>query len=166
MSTHYHNSIRPQRGFTLLIAIILASVALVVGLSLADIAYKQIVLSSAARNSQVAFYRADSAMECALYYDQKFAAFNVGNIFDQGAMQCDGRAVTGYAESTLTGGGVRTTFDVACAGTGRSATVAVYKEGTGTCSASGAKSCIFASGFNTCSATDPSLFERGLKIFY
>jgi hypothetical protein len=105
-------------------------------------------------------------MECALYYDQQFAAFNVGSTFDESTMTCGGLAVTGYAEAALTGGGVKTTYDVACPASGRSATVTVYKEGTGTCSASGAKNCIYASGASSCSATDPNRFERGLKVVY
>jgi len=165
MSTNRNNCIRANRGFTLLIAIILATVALVVGLSLADVAYKQVILSSAARNSQAAFYRADSAMECALYWDQRFAAFNVGSSFDQSAMECEGRDVVGYTESNIPGGGVRTIFDVTCAEGGISATVTVYKEGSQEC-APDKKSCIFASGYNTCDVSNPNRFERGLKVKY
>lgn len=154
------------RGFTLLIAILLASVALVIGLALADIAYKQVILSSAARNSQTAFYRADSAMECALYYDQQFAAFNIGNSFDQNTIRCESRAITNYAETALPGGGVRTVFDIPCATGGRSASVTIYKEGTGTCSANGAKHCLYSSGYNLCSTTAPNRFERALKVTY
>ena len=165
MNMNRNNCIRANRGFTLLIAIILSTVALVVGLALADVAYKQVVLSSTARNSQIAFYRADSAIECALYWDQQFAAFNVGNLFDQNTMECEGRDVVGYAEAGIPGGGLRTTFDVSCLSGGRSATVTVYKEESGECSP-GKKSCIYASGFNVCNSTDPNRFERGLKVRY
>ena len=162
MKTNRYNRIASRRGFTLLISIILASVALVVGLALADVAYKQVVLSSTARNSQVAFYRADSAMECALYYDQQSAAFN-----DQDALTitCE-RASIPVTKSSLPDGGVLSTFDVPCSSGGRSASVSVYKQNTGTCSASGAKNCLFASGFNTCTVNDPNRFERGLKAIY
>lgn len=166
MMTTPHRTQAGKRGFTLLIAILLASVSLLVGLALADVAYKQVVLSSTARNSQIAFYRADSALECALYYDQQFAAFNIGNTFDQSAIRCEDRAISGYDEQPLTGGGVRTTFDVMCEGGGRSAAVAIYKEGSGTCGATGEKNCLYASGFNTCTESDPIRFERGLKAVY
>ncbi len=158
-----------HRGFTLLIAIILASVALVVGLALANVAYKQVVLASAARNSQVAFYRADSAMECALYYDQQFGAFNAGNTFLRSSMHCEERDLLDYSSTTLSDGGAKITFGISgasCATGQRSASVTIYKQGTGTCSASGAKNCIFTSGYSSCSATDPNLFERGLKVLY
>lgn len=160
----------PQRGFTLLIAIVLASVAVAVGLALADVAYKQVTLSSTARQSQLAFYRADSALECALYYDQRFAAFNVGNSFDQNTITCEGRAISGYTETPISGGGVLTTFNVtgsSCAAGQVSATVSIYKEGTGLCSSTGrtGKNCLYASGYNTCTAS-ANRFERALKAVY
>jgi Tfp pilus assembly protein PilX len=163
MTTTPHN---PQRGFTLLIAIILSTVALVVGLALADVAYKQVVLSSTARNSQVAFYRADSAMECALYYDQQFAAFSVGSTFNQATMSCGGTPPINYVETALSDGGVKTIFDVPCATGDRSATVTIYKQTSGTCTASGAKNCFYATGFNSCFNSAPNRFERGVKAFY
>lgn len=155
-----------RRGFTLLISVVLASVALVVGLALANVAYKQVLLASAAKQSQSAFYNADSALECALYYDQQFAAFNTTSTFDQAAIRCEDRAVLNYTETSYAGGGVRTSFSVACASGGTSATVTIYKEGTGTCSAAGDKNCLYATGYNVCSATSPNRFERGLKVTY
>ncbi|HEX8591591.1 MAG TPA: pilus assembly PilX N-terminal domain-containing protein [Candidatus Paceibacterota bacterium] len=163
----------PQRGFTLLIAIVLATVALAVGLALADVAYKQVLLSSAARQSQAAFYRADSALECALYYDQKFAAFNptTSTSFDESTITCQGRPISGYTENRRSDGSMVTTFNVtgaSCANGQVSAIITVYKETTGFCSTSGqvGKNCLYASGFNTCSSTDPNRFERELKAVY
>lgn len=168
MISNPHNRIaNSQRGFTLLIAIILASVCLAVGLALADIAYKQVVLSSTARHSQVAFYRADSAMECALYYDQQFGWFNPNEFPAPSTfpIQCQGQTIT-VTKTALSGGRIRSTFDVPCSGGGRAATVEVYKEtGAGTC-APGRKNCLYTNGFNTCSTTDPNRFERGLRVTY
>ncbi len=61
----------PRRGFALLIAVIFAAVMLTIGLALGSLGYKQQVISSSAVESQYAFYAADSALECALYYDQQ-----------------------------------------------------------------------------------------------
>lgn len=160
----------PQRGFTLLISIILATVALVVGLALADVAYKQVLLSVTTTQSQTAFYAADSALECALYYDQQFAAFNPGIDFDQNNIRCENRQVRYYSEIPYGNGGQLTTFTLTCPGykfNERSADVTIYKEGSGaTCSATGATSCLYTSGYNTCNENDPNRFERGLKVLY
>ena len=62
-------------GFALLIAVIFMSVVLTLGLALGSLGYKQQILASGAVESQYAFYAADTAMECALYADQKLNIF-------------------------------------------------------------------------------------------
>lgn len=162
MMNNHHNHLSTKRGFTLLIAIILATVSLVVGLALADVAYKQVILSSAARHSQVAFYNADSAMECALYWDQQFAIFNASTPTSF-TIQCENHDITVSRSSS--GGRITSTFNVPCSSGGRSGSVTVFKQTSGECSP-GKKTCIFASGFNLCDASDPNRFERGLKVRY
>lgn len=58
-----------QRGFTLLLAALVASIVLALGASIFEIAQKEVTLSSLGRDSQFAFYVADTAAECALYWD-------------------------------------------------------------------------------------------------
>jgi hypothetical protein len=58
-----------ERGFTVLLAALVASLVLSLGISVFSIAQKQLVLASTGRNSQYAFYAADTAAECALYWD-------------------------------------------------------------------------------------------------
>ncbi len=76
MSTSQHTPYHTKEsGIALFIAIIFASVVLLIGLTMASFGYKQVVLSSTAVASQKAYYAADSAMECALYADQQQSAF-------------------------------------------------------------------------------------------
>lgn len=153
-----------QRGFTLLIAIVLTTVLLSVSLALLDIAFKQVTLSSTARQSQHAFYAADSAMECALYWDQQFNRFAFSNA-TPGTITCNAVSIP---VSTSVSGGTRTsTFSIPCEGGGSSASVIIQKtNGTAVCSGSSANSCIFANGYNTCDADSQNRVERGLKVFY
>ena len=58
-----------SRGFTLLLAALVSSIVLAVGAAIFGIAQKQILLSSIGRDSQFAFYAADTAAECALFWD-------------------------------------------------------------------------------------------------
>ncbi len=58
-----------NRGVAILFAILLVSIVLTVGLSLLNITVRQLLLSSLARESQFAFYAADSARACARHYD-------------------------------------------------------------------------------------------------
>ncbi|MDO8481501.1 MAG: hypothetical protein Q7S75_00240 [bacterium] len=64
-----------SRGFTLLLASLVASITLAFGLSIFAITQKQIILSSIGRDSQFAFYTADTGAECALYWDIRHAYF-------------------------------------------------------------------------------------------
>lgn len=63
-----HNS-RSSPGFTILLAALVASLVLGLGVSIFSIARKSITLSTMGRDSQFAFYAADTAAECALYWD-------------------------------------------------------------------------------------------------
>ncbi len=56
-------------GFTLLLAALVSSIVLAVGAAIFGIAQKQVLLSAIGRDSQFAFYAADTAAECALYWD-------------------------------------------------------------------------------------------------
>jgi hypothetical protein len=86
-----------QRGFTLLLAALTASIVLSLGASVYVIAKKELTLSSLGRDSQTAFYVADQAAECALYWDARYSYFGTstptGNGFDLTKLKCDGQCL-------------------------------------------------------------------------
>ncbi len=53
----------------MLFAVLTASVLLSIGVSIFNLTIKELTLSSSGRESQFAFYAADSGAECALYWD-------------------------------------------------------------------------------------------------
>jgi hypothetical protein len=61
--------LQTNKAFVSMIALLLSNIFLVIGLSVFNIALREIVLSSGARESLFAFYAADGGMECALYWD-------------------------------------------------------------------------------------------------
>lgn len=67
-----------QKGFTLLFAILVSILILAVGASIISIALKQVILSGAGRESQYAFYAANTGLECALYWDLNGTTLNDG----------------------------------------------------------------------------------------
>lgn len=70
MHTMWHKIIQgDNKGFTLLFAVLVSVLVLAVGASIINIALKQTILSGAGRESQYAFYAANSGLECALYWD-------------------------------------------------------------------------------------------------
>jgi hypothetical protein len=64
-----YNQGNKNGGYTLLFAILLTSVILAVSVSILSISRKEIILSTAGRDSLTSFYAADSAMECLLYWE-------------------------------------------------------------------------------------------------
>ncbi|MEY2664864.1 MAG: hypothetical protein RIT04_672 [Candidatus Parcubacteria bacterium] len=65
------NIFTPQKntGYTLLFAVLVTAIVLSVAISILSISRKEFLLSTSARESQFAFYAADSGMECAAYND-------------------------------------------------------------------------------------------------
>lgn len=58
-----------NRGFALLISVIISTIILTIGLSIINSAIKEVILASTIRHSIVALYAADSGIECGLYWD-------------------------------------------------------------------------------------------------
>ncbi len=151
----------PQRGFTLLIAIVLSSVMLALALALMDVTYKQVLLASTAKQSQFAFYAADTGLECILYYDQRYDAFGT-NPNDISSVSCNGRTIN----FTSTGSSPKyTTFVIPCAApalpTTEYARVQIYKG-----EPTGEPSRLYSTGYSSCDPNDGRRLERGVRVLY
>lgn len=57
-----------QSGFALLMALIVVSVVVSIGLTVLDLTLKQVRLSTNSKDSETAFHAANAGMECARYY--------------------------------------------------------------------------------------------------
>ena len=156
------------RGFTLLIALILTTVILSVGLALLDISFKQVTLAAASRQSQYAFYNADSGLECALYYDS-LDTFDYANLGTSGSISCEGQSFN-YSDPSVSPGVTRTiTFTVPCAGDPNDPPVG--SDGSAFVTITKAvspqvKTHFYANGYNTCVAASPQRVERGEEATY
>ena len=154
-----------MRGVTLLVAVILSSVVLSVALALLDVAYKQQLLASTAKQSQYAFYNADTVMECALYWDQRQNAFDYTSPLGSGSITCKNLPILNYV-SSLNGSSRTTTFNVTCTGSDVKGTMTIVKtNGSAFCGGT-SYSCLYATGYSSCDAADPRRIERGLKVLY
>lgn len=70
---------KTNRGFALVFTVLIVSLILALTMTIADISYRQSVLSNLARDSQAAFYQADAGLECGLYYDLTKVSFRKGS---------------------------------------------------------------------------------------
>ncbi len=180
-----HNN---KKGFTILYAMLVSSLLLSIGLGIYGILIKDLILSSAASNSQIAIFAADSGLECALYWDLKGPSSGptVGqSIF---ATSSDSIAYTGigsqppavcaYVPNIMPPTSVSTTPTSAVtiitiylnhiAGgntadtTGSCAIVSITKNNV----SSLITTTVDSRGYNTCTASNPRRVERGLEIGY
>ncbi len=58
-----------MRGIALLISVIIVSIVLAVSVGVSNIVSTEISLSNTSRQSQLAFYAADTGVDCAIYWD-------------------------------------------------------------------------------------------------
>ena len=68
-TTYYFLPATSRRGFTVLFAVLIGSLLFSLGLAIAHLTLKEIILSAAGKQSETAFYAADTGIECALYWD-------------------------------------------------------------------------------------------------
>ncbi len=63
-------SAQKNKGYTLLFAVVVSTLVLSIGISILNIAKKEFLLATSARDSAAALYAADGGLECAIYSDQ------------------------------------------------------------------------------------------------
>ena len=159
-----------RRGFTLIIAVILASVATAVGLALSSIAFKSVRLSDTSQSSSLAFYAADSALECALYADQQLNTFSYTGHASSPAITCAGPTAPQAIGFSVASAGASTLKYVSLSPTGYSggwfpvsllgcARITVFKS-------SAALTTLYAEGLNDCRTGNPRAVERGVYATY
>lgn len=166
------NNKNPQKGFTILVAVVTAGILLIIAMSIGGIALKEQVLSTANKESQVAFYAADTGMECALYWDQIKGAFakdtDGGPATSLEDLECNGLSIEASDSVAESGYTYSYTFMVdelpdVSGGTTACSIVTVAKDTTS--DPNKTKTRIKSHGYNTCNASLNRL-ERGIETTY
>lgn len=149
-----------SRGFTIIFAVLIGSIFLFLGIFIAHVSLKEIVLSSAGKQSETAFFAADTGTECALYWD-----FRVGGTFPKSSSEsvrspitCSGASVA-VALETSNATAATSTFTLNFSPAG-CVFVRVGKTVFGS-------TVIESRGRNECtSGVNPSRVERALRVRY
>lgn len=68
-----------NKGYAILFTMVIVGIISAIALGLASVSYKQLILSSVAKDSQVSFYQADMASECGLYLENQIGVETVGS---------------------------------------------------------------------------------------
>ncbi len=173
-----------NKGFALLLAVLLGSLIISTALGIFNLTYKESIISASGRESEFALYAADSGIECALLYDVgkspdggNFSTSTSWNQTHIGNVICNGIHVTDvdpdYAVPEFDGGNAANgqpafatttfsyqlppdTFSQPCV----TVSVAKIENPVG----SPIQTFIQARGYNTCDTSNPRRVERGLNI--
>jgi hypothetical protein len=146
------------KGFAMLFTVLIVTLILSIAIGISTLSLKQTILSSLAKDSQISFYEADTAVECGLYYDTVTGAFPVGT---------DGST----APSTITCGNKDFSLD-----SSSTMDYLIYKQNaigaSSPCSSilfdkatTPGTNVIQGRGYNICS-TSPRQVERALEVLY
>lgn len=143
-----------HRGVILVVAILFSSVALAVGVGVYTRTYKELLLSSFWRESQIAFSAADAGLECALYWETHAP----------GSVDCFGNTgIPGWAPGTVTVGNPQTFSANVFPADPRHGCAVV----TITQNATAPFTTIESRGqSDVCGSTNPRRVERGVKLQY
>lgn len=161
-----------KSGFAILYAILMVSIVLTISLSLLNITFKQIIFSVTGRDSKIAFYAADSALQCATYWDvyavpntdSPFGYFDLNGDFVQQNVSKQKVTCFGQAEKQLVVNLSNpkqqiSSFDIAF-NDGSFATIVVAK---GVDNNNVTINSIEASGYNTSDQNSPRRLQRTLR---
>jgi Tfp pilus assembly protein PilX len=149
-----------QRGFTLMIAVLMGSILLAIGSAIYNILSKEVLFSASGRESQFAFYAADGGIECTLYQDYVNDAFAMTNPPD--SITCNNETVPVTRTFDSGTGTYTSTFDFSLGTTATDPCVSVTVQRR----FSPTRTTIDAAGHNTCVTDNPRRIERSIRITY
>lgn len=151
-----------SRGFTLLLSVLISSILMALGSALFNIVSKEVLLSSAGRESQFAFYAADTGIECALYWDKQ-GAFSSTSPTAQ--LTCGGMTTTDLQRTPDTPVSpvftAQFSFQYDNVVTNPCANVLVTRT-----YGAAPQTIVKSYGHNTCVLTSPSRLERAIRVTY
>ncbi len=142
-----------NKGFTLFVAMVVMGTVLLVAAGVVSLAARQSLVSSSGRDSQYAFYAADTGIECAIYWDvQNPSGISAFSTTTGSQINCNNQTMTvgGTSVSTFT---FNFNPDPYCT------IVTVTKDVNGSTR-------IDSLGYNTCDSSNPRRVERGIKAVY
>ena len=161
-----------KKGFALLYAVLVSSLFLAIGATIASATLQNLIFSQSGRESQFAFYSADSGVECALYWDKIGRRDNVSvfptsttDVANPNGIKCNNEVlnvkVTSFSDHAVT------TFNI-----GQSDSLKPYADGA-TCAdivitkaQTSPNTTITSNGYNTCDTANVRRLQRGLLVTY
>jgi len=154
--------IKNQKGYAILFTVIIIGAISALTAGLTNTVYKQLILSSLVKNSQSAFYQADTAGGCALYADLMISPEMFQN---EGKWSCGGYTLMIHPkEEGELGIGSYDLVPENEDSIDPCFRISVTKTLIGSTEDSETK--IIAQGYNICNKSNPRVVEREIEINY
>jgi Tfp pilus assembly protein PilX len=166
MSTNINskNGMSSERGIAVYVAVTITAALVLISFAILNLAIRQVGISGAGRDSQAAFYAADSGVECALFWDLRnttvpgVSAFSTSTAVQQ--ISCNGQNLT--PTRAFTSGSGTSTFSFTFSPDPYCVTVDVGKHYVGL----NPMTLVEARGYNSCAAGENRRLERAIKVTY
>jgi hypothetical protein len=155
-----------QSGFTLLVALLVASVLLGLALSIGDILIKEDSLALAGRASHQAFYAADAGVECALYWDIKYSAFATSSATSINCNQDSNNQNNTFSVGGGGAAGPTSSFAMTFNPLSACALVTVTKNANGSTNVTANGFSVHDTGSPNCSSSSLNQVERVIQVSY
>lgn len=149
-----------NKGFTLFIAIVVMGTLLLITTGLVNLSVKQSFIANAGKESQIAFYAADTGMECAIYWDVKNPSGQSAFATTTGStINCNRDSNNSGNQWVVGGSSVSTINRINFLPDPYCAIVTVTKNANGTTN-------IESKGYNTCDPANRRRVERAVRATY
>jgi hypothetical protein len=155
-------NMKTPRAFTLLLAVLISSILIALGSAIFNIVAKEVLLSSSGRESQFAFFAADTGIECGLYWDLRQDAFATTSPLTEVTCGGSSATLTRTAGGTLLRPTLTTAFSFPIDGgiANPCVTMSVVKTFYPN------ETSMVSRGYNTCVTTNPLRLERAIRVQY
>lgn len=147
-----------NNGYAILFAVVMISIISMLAIGLSSSSYKQLVLSLLAKDSQTAFFQADTATECALYADNIITMTSA-----YGTWYCGKDLISNDIPFTVSAGSGPDDYELnpTNAGSGPCFEMSITKTGV-----SPVETTIKSRGYNSCDLGSPRTVEREIEVKY
>lgn len=155
-----------RKGIAIYIAVTITAALILVSFSILSIAIKQINISSSGRDSQAAFYAADSGVECTLYWDLKnttnpgFSAFATNTPLQ--TISCNNQSITVSRNVSSSNGNGTSTYTYNFAPDSYCVSITIAKKYVG----EQPTTRIESRGYNSCDVNTQRRVERAILVSY
>jgi Tfp pilus assembly protein PilX len=152
------NKNNTQKGFTLFLALVITGTLLLIATGVVSLAVKQSLISTSGRESQLAFYVADTGLECAIYWDVHNPSGSSAFSTSTGSTIYCNKDAANQGNEWVVGGSLQSVFTINFQPQSACAVVTVTKSNSTTT--------IESLGYNTCSSANPRRVQRAVRATY